>query len=322
MSAVAIMALRTAFFALLSVFASSARAASLQQLNVTLPNNPTNVGFYIYVPDNLQPNSPILVNPHWCHGDAPAAYAGSTFANLASEHGFIVIYPDSPNLADKCWDVSSPATLTHGAGGDSLGIVSMVRWTLARYRGDAARVFVTGVSSGAMMSNVLAGAYPDVFAAGSAFAGVAFGCFGDGAPADNGSSSAVDYWNAECAGGLVRHTPAEWAAIVRAAYPGYDGYRPKMQVFHGTADETLNYTNLGEEIKEWTGVFGLSEVPTTTSLDTPLANWTKWEYGQDNWFEAYSAWNVTHNIPVQEDVVMDFFGLACVGEDCFRWGQK
>lgn len=307
-------------FVLTGLLASTAQAASLQHLNITLPNNPTNVGFYIYIPDQLARNPPILVNPHWCHGDAPSAYAGSTFANLSSEYGFIVIYPDSPNLVDKCWDVSSSEALTHDGGGDSLGIVSMVQWTLERFNGDRSRVFVTGVSSGAMMTNVLVGAYPDLFAGGSAFAGVAFGCFGTDVPAN---TSSVDYWNSACAEGLVQHTPDEWTNIVRAAYPDYgDRWRPKMQVFHGTVDETLNYTNLGEEIKEWTGVLGLNQEPTSTFLNDPLTNWTKRVYGDSDWFEAYSAWNVTHNIPVQEDVVLDFFDLTCTNGDCFHWGQE
>lgn len=343
------------FFSATSFFLDVSQAASLQQLNVTLADNPTSVGFYIYVPDpgQLAAHPPILVNPHWCHGDAPSAYAGSTFApDLADEYGFIVIYPDSPNAADKCWDVSSPQTLEHfgsgetgSSGGDSRGIVSMVDWTLGTYpQADASRVFVTGVSSGAMMTNVLVGAYPDVFAGGSAFAGVAYGCFAYGLmpSTTNGTGDGedvVDYWNRDCADGLVRYTPAEWTAIVQRGYPGYGAgsWRPKMQVFHGTADETLNDTNLGEEIKEWTGVFGLLSgrnesdslavpAPTRVELDTPLANWTKMIYGEGDWFEAYSAWNVTHNIPVQEDVVMDFFDLTCVSEeggggDCFHWGE-
>lgn len=305
---------------LLSSMAWVAQSATLQQLNVSLSNNPTNVGFYIYVPDELPQNPAILVNPHWCHGDAPSAFAGSTFANLSSENGFIVIYPDSPNTADKCWDVSSAASLTQDGGGDSTGIVNMVQWTLDNYAADPSRVFVTGVSSGAMMTNVLIGAYPDVFAAGSAFAGVAMGCFAADIPAN---TSTVDYWNSDCATGLIHRTPEEWVEVVQSAYPEYGaGWRPKMQVFHGTADETLNYTNLGEEIKEWTGVLGLSLEPTATVLNTPLANWTKWVYGDDDWFEAYSAWNVTHNIPVQEDVVMAFFDLACEGEGCYRWGAE
>jgi acetylxylan esterase len=123
---------------------------------------------YIYVPANLAANTPILVNRHACHGSAEDAYAGSQYATLASTYCFIVTYPDSLNTADKCWGISSSETLSHNGGGDSLGIASMVKWTLAKYNGNTSRVFVTGTSSGAMMTNVLCGAYPDVFAAGSA----------------------------------------------------------------------------------------------------------------------------------------------------------
>ena len=53
----------------------------------------------------------------------------------------------------------------------------MVRYVQQRYTTDTSRVFVTGVSSGAMMTQVLLATYPDVFAAGSAFAGVPATCF-------------------------------------------------------------------------------------------------------------------------------------------------
>ncbi|GAW25100.1 putative esterase lipase protein [Rosellinia necatrix] len=299
-----------ALFALGAV--GGATAAALTKVTESFGANPRNVGFYIYVPDRLAARPAILVNPHWCHGDAQACYAGSQYAAMASRYGFIVIYPDSPNAADKCWDVSSDATLRHGAGGDSLGIVSMVRWALDRYGGDPARVFVTGVSSGAMMTSTLVGAYPDVFAAGSAFAGVPFGCFaGDG----------YGVWSDACATGKVTHTPAEWAALVRAAYPGYGGWRPKMQIFHGTVDETLNYKNFEEEVKEWNAVFGYSQTPTNTTLNTPVSNWTKYAYGQNGWFEAYSAGGVPHNIQNQEAVVMSWFDLACTSTNCFSWGK-
>jgi acetylxylan esterase len=261
---------------------------------------------YIYVPDTLAANPPILVNPHACHGSAQAAYTGSQYATLASTYGFIVIYPSSSNTADKCWDVSSSETLSHNGGGDSLGIASMANWTLAKYNGNANRVFVTGTSSGAMMTNVLVVAYPDVVAADSAFAGVAFGCF-----AGNG----YDVWNSACATGQVIKTGAEWKSIVLAAYPGYSGYRPKMQVFHGTADTTLYPQNLQEEIKEWTAVLGLPSSPVQTILNTPLSGWTKYVYTST--FEAYSAAGVTHNIPTQENTVMAWFDLTCTSGSCF-----
>ncbi|KAL7627869.1 hypothetical protein AAE478_002064 [Parahypoxylon ruwenzoriense] len=288
------------------------KAASLEKVTSDFGPNPRNVGFYIYVPDKLAAKPPILVNPHWCHGDARACYSGSQYATLASKYGFIVIYPDSPNTADKCWDVSSNDTLTHDTGGDSLGIASMVRWTLDKYDGDPGRVFVTGVSSGAMMTSVLMGAYPDLFAAGSAFAGVPYGCF---------SGNGYGVWSDACATGKVKKTGAEWAALVKSGYPGYTGWRPKVQIFHGTNDEVLNYVNFEEEIKEWTTVFGFSGSPNSTIQNTPVNGWTKYVYGENDWFQAYSAGGVSHNIQNQEAVAMEWFDLTCITDDCFKWGK-
>ncbi|KAK3313665.1 acetylxylan esterase-like protein 1 precursor [Apodospora peruviana] len=306
-------------------FIHAAAVGSLQKITADF-YNPTNVTFYLYVPPKLSASPPVLVSPHWCHGDALAVYKGSSFASLADKHGFLVIYPDSPNAEDKCWDVSSRGTLSHQSGppgGDSLGIVNMVQWTIKQYGADAGRVFVTGVSSGAMMTNVLLGAYPDVFAAGTAFAGVPFGCF------SSGENNTFDYWNAECATGQVRRSGAEWKAIVEAAYPGYEGWRPKVQVFHGTADDVLFYANFEQEILQWTSVFGLDGgKPVSTVANTPFANWTRYAFGRDEseiWFEAYSAANVTHNIGNHEEIALQWFDLACTadgGKGCFRWGRR
>ncbi|KAH8193759.1 hypothetical protein TruAng_012076 [Truncatella angustata] len=284
------------------------QAANFTLVTEDFGPNPRGVGFYIYVPDQLAASPPVLVNPHWCHGAANDTYIYSQYANLADQHGFIVIYPDSPNLEDKCWDVSSNETLTHDGGGDSLGIVSMVRGLPSAGQFEGSQM-LTGLE--AMMTNVLLGAYPDVFAAGSAWAGVPFGCFaGDG----------YDVWSNACATGEITHTPAEWASIVHAAYPGYNGWRPKFQLFHGTVDQVLNFTNFGEAIKEWTAVFGLSERPTGVTSDWPKTDWTRYTYGND-WFEATSALNVTHDIGTNETVVMDWFDLGCTTGDCFKWGR-
>jgi acetylxylan esterase len=266
--------------------------------------NPRNVSMYIYVPAKLQPNPPVLVSPHWCGGTAQQVFQWRSWASAGDKYGFITIYPDSPNTADRCWDVSSKESLTHDGGGDALGIASMVRWTLERYHGDKDRVFVSGTSSGAMMTNVLLGSYPDLFAAGCAWAGVAFGCF-----AGNG----FDVWNGDCASGKIIKNGTEWAAMVENAYRGYNGFRPKFQTLHGTADTTLNPQNLKEQIKQWTKVFGVSETPTSTTADTPLTGWTRYRYGEK--FEAYEAAGIDHNIPNQDDLVIDYFDLRCQKSD-------
>ncbi|KAF2022962.1 alpha/beta-hydrolase [Setomelanomma holmii] len=283
-----------------------AATASAQQLSSTLTQvtnfgpNPRNVGMYIYVPANLPPKPPILVSPHWCHGTAEQVFESRSWAAAGDKYGFITLYPNSSNTADQCWDVSSKQSLTHNGGGDALGIVSAVRWALKKYNADKDRIFVTGTSSGAMMTNVLLGSYPDVFAAGSAWAAVAFGCFaGDG----------YDVWSDACATGKIIKTGPEWAAIVKSAYPSYKGFRPKLQTLHGLNDTTLYPQNLKEEIKEWTSVFGISETPTSTTPNTPLTGWTRYRYGEK--FEAYTAAGVDHNIPNQDDLVLDYFDLKC-----------
>jgi acetylxylan esterase len=283
----------------LAATVSAQLTSKLTQISDFGPN-PRNVSMYIYVPANLPPNPPILVSPHWCHGTAQQVFEYRSWASAGDKYGFITIYPDSPNRVDQCWDVSSKESLTHDGGGDALGIVSMVRWTLNKYHGDKDRVFVSGTSSGAMMTNVLIGSYPDVFAAGSAWAGVAFGCFaGDG----------FDVWNDACATGKSIKTGPEWAAMVKSAYPGYSGFRPKLQTLHGTLDNVLYPQNLKEQIKQWTSVLGVSETPTSTTKDTPLSGWTRYRYSDK--FEAYEAAGVDHNIPNQDNMMIDYFDLRC-----------
>lgn len=191
----------------LAVTGAFAAAGQLQQLTSNIGPNPTNVGIFYYKPAKLASPPPLIVAMHYCSGTAQAYFTGTTYATLADQHGFIVIYPNAPT-AGGCWDVATNATLTHNAGGDSLGIVSSVRWAIANWGVDATRVFATGTSSGAMMTNVLMGAYPDVFAAGSLFSGVPFACF-EGPTA----------WNSQCSTGELILTPQQW---VRSSCDLYD----------------------------------------------------------------------------------------------------
>jgi acetylxylan esterase len=123
---------------------------SLQQVT-NFGNAPTKAGFYIYVPKKLAASPGIIVAIHFCTGSAQAYYTGSPYKTLSEQYGFIVIYPSSPH-SGTCWDVSSKQTLTHEGGGDSNTIANMVKWTLKEYKADAQKVFVTGSSSGAMMT--------------------------------------------------------------------------------------------------------------------------------------------------------------------------
>ncbi|MET0133162.1 MAG: PHB depolymerase family esterase [Kibdelosporangium sp.] len=286
---------------LLLTASPKASAASLNEVT-NFGTNPTNLRMHLYVPDNVTSKPAVLLAVHYCTGTGPAYYSGTEYARMADRYGFIVIYP-SATRSGQCFDVSSPQALRRDGGSDPVGLMSMVRYVLQNRNGDASRVFVTGTSSGAMMTNVMLGNYPDVFKAGAAFAGVPFGCFAT----TDGSS-----WNSACAQGNLIKTAAQWGDLVRAAHPGHTGARPRMQLWHGTADDTLRYPNFTEEIKQWTNVSGLSQTPTGT--DSPQSTWTRTRYnsGSTVQVEAISIQGGSHNVLVNgmAQYVMDFFGLS------------
>jgi poly(hydroxyalkanoate) depolymerase family esterase len=216
----------------------------------------------------------------------------------------MVIYP-SATREGHCFDVSSPGALTHNGNSDPVGIVSMVRHAVRKQGGNSHRVFVTGVSSGAMMTNVLLGDYPDVFKAGSAMVGVPFACF---------ATTDGSMWNSECANGRITRTPDEWGDLARGAFPGYRGPRPRMQLWHGTLDTILWYPNFGEAVKQWTDVLGTGQTP--ARVTTPRPNWTHSVYTRHGkvLVDAYSIEGETHNlafnVPEWADIAVDFFGLS------------
>jgi len=268
--------------------------------------NPTGLQMFEYVPQHVARHPGVVVVLHYCTGSGPAMFSGTQYASLADRYGFVVIYPSAPRDG-HCFDVSSPGALRHDGDSDPVGIVSMVRYAERHQHVDPHRVYATGISSGAMMTNVLLGDYPDVFAAGSAMSGVPFACFAT----TDGSS-----WNSDCANGTISHTPQEWGALVRAADPGFRGLRPRMQLWHGTADTVLYYPNFGEEVKEWTNVLAARPV----RVDHPRPTWTHTVY-RDRFgrlaVDAYSVDGATHNVafdePGLDELAVDFFGLASAG---------
>lgn len=103
---------------------------------------------YIYIPDNVVENPPLVVVLHSCQSSGPAYFGNSLIPwRQGSEgKGYITVWPSSPH--SNCWDTSSPQSLSHDGGGDSQAIASMIAFAIDEYGADPARVFVTGGSSG------------------------------------------------------------------------------------------------------------------------------------------------------------------------------
>ncbi|GAA0538350.1 hypothetical protein GCM10010172_19580 [Paractinoplanes ferrugineus] len=289
--------------AALMLVARPASAAALTRVT-GFGNNPTNLNMYVYVPNNVAPQPALLLLVHYCSGSASGIFNGNgrDYVNAADRYGYVIVLPEATR-SGSCFDVSSPQGLKRDGGSDSTGIMSMVSWARSRYHVDPARIVVSGFSSGAMMTNVLAAQYPDVFSAASAFSGVPAGCF---------ATTDGSLWNSTCSGGRLIKTAAQWATQARAMYPGYTGGYPRMQLWHGTTDTTLAYPNFGEEIKQWTALHGLSQTPSFT--DHPQSSWTRTRYGSTGTLatiEGVSIAGVGHALPQtgQLAYAISFLGL-------------
>lgn len=292
--------------------AAPAHAASVTQVSRSTwgaTGVPSYVNMYIYVPDQLADKPPIVVACHSC-GTPVSGYVSSITGIQAGadKNGFILILPEATGR--NCWDVGSAASLKHDGGGDTQAIAQMVKYALTKYGGDASRVYAMGGSSGAMMTQALMAVYPDVFKAGSARAGVPAGCWADGY--DPGQQ-----WSNNCAGGNTKKTAQQWGDLVRGMDPGYTGPRRRIQLFQGTADATINFNNMGESIKEWTNVLGLSETP--TSMDTKMTSVST--YKRSFWqnacgytvLESWAGQNGGHSMAYEQDAILAFFGLDKAG---------
>ena len=145
---------------------------------------------------------------------------------------------------------------------------------------------------------MLAATYPDLFAAAIVYSGVPCGCF---------FTDSVAGWNNSCSGGSVQATPERWAQWVRDAYPGYNGPRPRMQIYHGSADATIAPANYNYSIAQWSTVFGYPQVPAQEKADTPERSYTTQVFG-DHLVGVYAR-GVGHGVPVHGAEDMKFFGL-------------
>jgi acetylxylan esterase len=152
------------------------------------------------------------------------------------------------------------------------------------------------------LQNVMSATYPELFKAAIVYSGVSAGCFVS-------SSGAIDAWNSTCANGQSITTPQAWAKVALNMYPGYNGTRPKMQIYHGSADATLKPANYQETTKQWAGVFGYNyDKPESTKQNDPQSQYTRTIWGPN--VQGIYATGVGHSVPLRGADDMKFFGFA------------
>ena len=240
--------------ACLGAFAAAAPASAAGLTQVTsFGSNPGNLAMYEYAPANLPAGAPLVVALHGCTQSASDYFANSGWQKYADLWGFALVFPQTSasNNALSCFSWFDSSKDTRGAG-EAASVVSMVGHAQAQYGSDSSRVFVTGLSAGGGLTADLLADYPDVFAGGSVDSGLPAQC----ATTQTASS--------QCQYASMNLTPAQWGDKVRASDSGYSGREPRVAIWQGGGDYTVNPVNGTELRDQWTNAWGISQTASST----------------------------------------------------------
>jgi polyhydroxybutyrate depolymerase len=130
--------------------------------------------YLIHVPPgyNSQVPVPLLLALHGRGGDGSSMARLTAFNYLADEENFIVVYPDG---LDNRWNfVTDPPGYGRMRQDDVGFLLALLDEVSSQYSIDATRVYVTGFSNGGFMTQRLACAAPERFAAFASVGGAGF----------------------------------------------------------------------------------------------------------------------------------------------------
>jgi poly(hydroxyalkanoate) depolymerase family esterase len=241
-------------------------------------SNPGNLRMFKYLPDSLRSPAPLVVALHGCRQSASAYDNETGWTTLADRWGFALLLPEQkgPPVLQPPLQPSSGFPLPTLEYGFTLPLLDVNNWLacfnwfepgdIGRDQGEAAsikqmidrmktdhaidpkRIFVTGLSAGGAMTAVMLATYPEVFAGGAIIAGLPYKC----------AISAGEAFS--CMNPGKNLSPSEWGSRVRAA-TNHTGPWPRVSIWQGSSDFTVNPANATELLEQWTDVHSIDLVP-------------------------------------------------------------
>jgi feruloyl esterase len=157
---------------------------------------------------------------------------------------------------------------------------------MARTAGiDRNNVFVTGLSAGGAMTSVMLATYPETFAGGAIIAGLPYGIATNVQEALRGMFQSPP------------HAAGELGDLVRNA-SRHKGPWPKLSVWHGSADRTVNPSNADEIVKQWLDVHGLPMEPMSEAEVDGHPRQIWWNAEGETVIESYTITDMAHGTPL------------------------
>jgi len=249
-------------------------------------SNPGSLRMYSFVPDAPQKPAALVVVLHGCGQTAAHYDLGAGWSMLAKQYGFALLMPEQQpgNNAQGCFNWFNPEDTARDSG-EALSIRQMIARIGRDIDIDRQRIFVTGLSAGGAMTSVMLATYPELFAAGAVIAGLPYGVASNVREALSG----------------MFQSPArparELGDLVRKASK-HHGAWPKVSVWHGSADRTVNPANADEIVKQWLDVHGLPAAPMSEGTVDGYPRQLWWNDDGETVVESYTITNMAHGTPL------------------------
>ena len=249
-------------------------------------SNPGKLRMFSFAPDNLQPAPGLVVVLHGCGQTAAGYDLGAGWSTLAKHYGFALLMPEQQSLnnANGCFNWFNPEDIARDRG-EACSIRQMIARAVEDIGIDRTRIFVTGLSAGGAMTSVMLATYPEVFAGGAVIAGLPYGV------ANN---------MREALSGMFQSPPrpaSELGDLVRNAST-YKGPWPKLSVWHGSADRTVNPANANEIVKQWLDVHQLPSAPMSEGMVNGHPRQVWWNSDGETMIESYTITDMAHGTPL------------------------
>jgi poly(hydroxyalkanoate) depolymerase family esterase len=241
---------------------------------------------FSFVPENHQQPPALVVVLHGCGQTAAGYDQGAGWSLLAKRYGFVLLMPQQQpsNNVNGCFNWFDPED-TARESGEACSIQQMVARMISEHSIDPQRVFVTGLSAGGAMTSVMLATYPEVFAAGAVIAGLPFGVATNVREALSGMLQSPSRPASEL-GDLVRNAS------------DHKGPWPKISVWHGSADRTVNPGNANEIVKQWLDVHGLPAAAMSQGTVDGYPRQVWWNADGETVVESYSVTDMAHGTPL------------------------
>lgn len=257
-------------------------------------SNPGHLRMLVFQPPRPpRPGAPLVIVLHGCRQGAAGFATHSGWLDIATAFGIPLVLPEQAmaNNRNRCFNWYRPDDVARGRG-EAMSIRQMVSAAVRRFGSDRRRIFIVGLSAGGAMAVAMLAAYPAVFSGGAVVAGMPIGAASTSPMALLRMHRADPY-----------RTRAGLVAAVRArAAPRGKQRWPRLSIWQGGRDRTVDPANAELLAAQWSGLHGFDEAPAADTTPLPGTRRRSWGRTAMPGVELWTIAELGHGFPIDSGV--------------------